>query len=246
MSLIECHIEKNLLYISLNRPDKLNAINFQMYHELVSAFDRFDKDPNLWVAILSGKGRSFCAGHDQTEKEEIPAEDLFMQILNLCKPLIVAVQGNCIGMALGMALSSDIRIGAEASRYGWPNVRLGVSSIGAPAFMPLYLPLNYAYEYMFTGELIPAEDAFRLGILNRLVPRDQLMPTAEDMAKKILANAPLAVRAMKEATLLGSDFPMDKRLGISRLISERVAKTEDAEEGTRAFIEKRQPVWKGR
>jgi enoyl-CoA hydratase/carnithine racemase len=246
MSLLEYKVTENLLHIILNRPDKLNALNIQIFNELVSTFSRFEADPDLWVAILSGRGRSFCAGHDQAEKEEIPAEDLFMQILNMSKPLIAAIQGHCVGMALGIALSCDIRIGAEGSQYGWPNVRWGTSSIGAPAFMPHYLPLNYGYEYMFTGDLIRAEDAFCLGMLNRLVPQDQLMSTAEDLAHKILANAPLAVRAMKEATLMGLGLPMAKRLEISRVISERVAKTEDAKEGIRSFLEKRQPVWKGR
>ncbi|MFC1533062.1 enoyl-CoA hydratase/isomerase family protein [Thermodesulfobacteriota bacterium] len=245
MSLVEYEVKKNLLYITLNRPDKLNALNLQMFNDLVSAISRFEEDPDIWVAILSGRGRSFCAGHDQTENKEIPAEDLFIQILNLSKPFIIGIQGHCVGMALGIALSSDIRIGAEGSKYGWPNVRWGISSIGGPAFMPHYLPLNYSYEYMFTGDLIQAEDAFRLGMLNRLVPREQLMSTAEDLAKKILANAPLAVRAMKESTLLGLDLPMDQRLRISKLISRRIAGTEDAKEGTRAFIEKRPPVWKG-
>ena len=149
-------------------------------------------------------------------------------------------------MALGIALSSDIRIGAEGSRYGWPNVRLGVSSIGAPAFMPYYLPLNYAYEYMFTGDLIPAEDAFRFGMLNHLVPLDQLMATAGNLAKKILNNAPLAVRGMKAATLLGMDLPIDQRLRVAKLISRHIAETEDAKEGIQASMKKRSPVWKGK
>ena len=246
MSFIEYETDKHLMYITLNRQDKLNAINLEMFYELIAALDFFEEDSDLWVAILSGRGKSFCAGHDNTEKEDIPAEDLFIKILNLSKPFMSAIQGHCIGMALGIALSSDIRVGAEGSRYGWPNVRLGVSSIGAPAFMPHYLPLNYAYEYMFTGDLIPAEDAFRFGMLNHLVPLDQLMATAANLAKKILNNAPLAVRGMKAATLLGLDLPMDQRLRVSKLISRHIAETEDAKEGIQAFMKKRPPIWKGR
>jgi len=216
-----------------------------MLNELAAVFRQYEEDSQAWVSILSGKGRSFCAGHDQSESEAMAPEDLFLQILNLSKPLIVAVHGHCVGMALAVALSSDIRIGAEGSQYGWPNVRWGQSSIGGPAFMPHYLPRNFAFEYMFTGDLISGEEAFRLGILNRIVPADKLMTSAEEIAKRITANAPLAVRAMKEATRLGSDLPMAKRLEISKLIAERVAETKDAKEGLQAFVEKRRPVWKG-
>ena len=189
MSLVEYETDSHILYITLNRQNKLNAINLRMFNELVSVLDHFEQDPCLWVAILSGRGKSFCAGHDNTEKKDIPAEELFIKILNLSKPFISATQGHCVGMALGIVLSSDIRIGAEGSRYGWPNVRMGVSSIGGPAFMPHYLPLNYAYEYMFTGDLMGAEDAFRMGMLNRLVPQDQLMPITATLANKIINNA---------------------------------------------------------
>ena len=246
MELVEYEVKQKIAHIRLNHPDKLNAINLKMFHQLVAVFSRYEKDPEAWVAIFSGKGRSFCAGHDQKENAVIAAEDLFLQILNLSKPLIVAVQGHCIGMALALAFSCDIRIGAEGSQYGWPNVRWGQPSIGGPAFMPHYLPRNYAFEYMFTGDLINAEEAFRLGLLNRIVPLNKLMAEAEVVARKISKNTPLAVQAMKEAALLGFDFPMAQRLGVSKIIAQRVAGTEDAKEGLRAFIEKRQPVWKGK
>ena len=246
MELVEYEVKEKLGYIRLNRPDKLNSINAQMLHDLVTVFRRYEEDSQVWAAILSGNGRSFCAGHDQAETAEMAPEDLFLQMLNLSKPLVVAVQGHCVGMALAMAFASDIRIGAEGSQFGWPNVRWGQSSIGGPAFMPHYLPRNYAFEYMFTGDLISGEEAFRLALLNKIVPPDKLMATAEAIARKITANAPLAIRAMKEATRLGLDLPMAQRLAVSKTIAERVSGTEDAKEGLRAFLEKRRPVWKGK
>ena len=245
MALVEYEVKERLAYITLNRPEKLNAVNLQMFNEWVAAFNRYEEDRNAWVAILSGRGRSFCAGHDQTEHTPIAVDDLFIQILNLKKPLIIAVQGHCVGMALAVAFSSDIRIAAEGSRFGWPNVRWGISSVGGPAFLPHYLPRNIGYEYLFTGELYSAEDAFRFGMVNRVVSEDSLMTTAEEIAGKILENAPLAIQAMKEATLLGLELPLVQRLRVSKKVAARIAGTEDAAEGRLSFIEKRRPVWKG-
>ena len=180
MTLVNYDVKDRLAFITLNRPDKLNAVNLQMFNELVSAFNSFEENADAWVAILSGNGRSFCAGHDQTEDTHFPVDDLFIQMMNLSKPLIVAVQGHCVGMALAMTFSSDIRVGAEGSKYGWPNVRWGISSVGGPAFLPHFLPRNFGYEYLFTGDLIPAEEAFRLGMLNRLVPPDFIYCSPSD------------------------------------------------------------------
>lgn len=246
MEWIDYETKDKIAYITLNRPEKLNAINFQMFESLWTAFHRYESDPDTWVAILSGKGRTFCAGHDHNERRSMAVDELFVSALNLSKPLIVAVHGHCVGMALALVFCSDIRIGTEDSQYGWPNVRLGVSSIGAPAFMPHFLPRNFGYEYMFTGDLMPAREAFRLGLLNHLTTQDTLMTTAENVAGKISANAPLAVQAMKEATLLGLGLPMEQRLKISKMITERVAETDDALEGSLAFSEKRKPVWRGK
>lgn len=245
MSMVEYEVKENIAFILLNRPDKLNAVNFQMFNEWKAAFDQYEQDREARVAILSGRGRSFCSGHDQSEHEPMAVDDLFIKILNLKKPLIIAVQGHCVGMALAVAFSCDIRIGAEGSRFGWPNVRWGISSVGGPAFLPHFLPRNIGYEYLFTGELFSAEEAFHFGMLNRVVPADKLMSTAEELARKIVANAPLAVQAMKAAAILGMEIPLEQRLRVSKVIAERISGTKDAKEGALAFLEKREPVWKG-
>jgi enoyl-CoA hydratase/carnithine racemase len=206
MALVEYGVRERLAHITLNRPEKLNAVNSQMFDEWIAAFHRYEEDQDAWVAVLSGRGRAFCAGHDQSEHSPIAVDDLFIQILNLKKPLIIAVQGHCVGMALAVAFCSDIRIAAEGSRFGWPNVRWGIASVGGPAILPHYLPRNIGYEYLFTGELYGAEDALRYGMVNHVVPEEKLMSKAEEIAGKILRNAPLAVQAMKEATQLGLEL----------------------------------------
>jgi len=245
MALVEYEVRDKLAYITLNRSEKLNAVNLSLFNELVSAFNRYDAEPDAWVAILSGRGRAFSAGHDQTEEASFDVDELFLQVLSLKKPLIIAVQGFCIGMALALAFCTDIRIAAEGAKFGWPNVTWGISSVGGPAFLPHYLPRNFGLEYLLTGELFDAQDALRFGMVNRVVPEDKLMPTAEEIAGKILKNAPLAVQGMKEATILGLELPLAHRLRFSKTVAARVRDTKDAQEGALAFREKRAPIWSG-
>lgn len=248
MAVIQYEVKDKIAYITLNRPDKMNAINKEMFGELVAVCQRYNEDRSSLVAIFSGKGRSFCAGADLAgeDSEFIAKVDmLYLDIMTLKKPTIAAVHGFCIAQGIGITLSCDIRIAAEGTKFGWPQVKRGLSSISGPAFAVHYLPRNFGYEYLFTGEPFGTKEASQFNMINRIVPEDKLMSAAEDMAKKIIANAPLAVQAMKEAALMGFEINLVQRLRVGGMIMARVLKTKDAEEGLRAFQEKRQPAWIG-
>ena len=241
-------VKNRIAYITFDRPEKMNAISKGMFGELVSVCKRYNGDPESLVAIFLGKGRSFCAGADLAgEDAEFIAkvDTLYLDIMALKKPTIAAVHGFCIAQGIGITLSCDIRVAAEGTKFGWPQVKRGLSSISGPAFAVHYLPRNFGYEYLFTGELFGTEEASRFNMINRVVPEDKLLSTAEGIAKKIIENAPLAVQAMKEASLLGMEMNLVQRLRVGGMIMAKILKTKDAEEGLRAFQEKRQPVWTG-
>ena len=248
MALVEYKVKDKIAYITLNRPEKLNAINFQMMHEIVDTLRKYDDDKKAWVAIVSGNGRAFCPGIDLTEVNiEAAAEvdRMYLEILNVKKPLICCVHGFTLAQGDGIAFCCDIRVAAEDTQFGWPQVKRGISSISGPSFAAHHIPLGYAFEYLFTGEFFSAADAYRFAIVNRVVPMDKLISTGEEIAKKILACAPLAVQAMKEATLRGLQASLPERMHTAGSILSRVLRTKDAQEGLKAFAEKRAPVYKG-
>jgi len=250
MASVEYEVKDKIAYITLNRPEKGNALNEQMFHELVEACQKYNDDPSALVGIISGNGRGFCSGIDLTEvdpKLAAKVDDIYLSILAVEKPLISAVHGYALAQGAGIMLCTDIRIAAEDTKFGWPQVSRGISSISAPTFAAHFLPRNFAYEYAFTAELFSAQEACeRFGIVNRVVPQGKPMSAAEDMAKRILRNAPLAVQAMKKAIKLGSEMTFEQRLRTAALIFLQVLQTEDAQEGLRAFAEKREPVFKGK
>ena len=223
MALIQYEVKDKIAYITLNRPDRMNAINKEMFGELVAVCQRYNEDRSSLVAIFSGKGPCFCAGADLAgeDAEFIAKVDmLYLDIMTLKKPTIAAVHRFCLAQGIGITLSCDIRIAAEGTKFGWPQVKRGISSISGPAFAVHYLPRNFGYEYLFTGEPFGTEEASRFNMINRIVPGDKLMSAAEDMAKKIIANAPLAVQAMKEAALMGLEMNLVQRLRVGAMISD--------------------------
>lgn len=248
MAQVEYEVKDKIAYITLNRPEKMNAISFQLKDELVACLRRFDDDRSAWVAILSGKGRAFCTGIDLTEVaiETVAEVDrLYLDILAVKKPIICCVHGYTLAQGDGIAFCCDIRVAADDTKFGWPQVKRGISSISGPSFAAHHLPLGYAFEYLFSGELFDAETAYRLGMVNRVVPKDKLIPAAEEIAKKILEAAPLAVQAMKGAVQRGLHMPLADRMHTSAVILRDVLRTKDAQEGLKAFMEKRPPVYRG-
>jgi len=255
MEFVIYEVRDRIARITMNRPDKLNAINPQMRAELFEAFEDVEHNPDVWLAIITGTGRSFSVGHDLVSMAgrahpgggpgERTTDDLYLYLSQFYKPVIAAINGICIAQGAGLALLSDIRIAADTAQLGWPQVKRGISSMSGPCLLTQEVPHNVAMELLMTGDFIGAQDALRLSLVNRVVPPDELMATAEAMAAKICDNAPLAVRGIKEATLRGRGVDLAERLKIGRAIANRVEVSADGKEGLAAFKEKRAPNWTG-
>jgi len=241
---------------TLNRPEVRNAVNVQLLKEFNEALLDFRDDDNLWVGILTGAGdTAFCAGADV--KEFLPfvqkAHDRPWIIppvlcqLELWKPLIAAINGYAFGGGLEMAMQCDIRIAAEHAKMGQLEVTVGMMpGNGGSQRLPRLVPLCIAAEMLFTGKAIDAQEAYRIGLVNKVVPLEQLMPTAREIAEAICKTAPPAVRATKQAMYQGLNMDLEQGLQLEQLLVRKVQSSEDYAEGTRAFAEKRKPVWKGK
>jgi enoyl-CoA hydratase len=241
--------------ITLNRPDARNAINGEMAEGLEAALDQLENDPALWVGILAAEGKSFCAGADLKEISAGRGGNLstkrggFGGIVRRerSKPLIAAITGSALAGGTEIALSCDMIICAEETTFGLPEVKRSLIAAAGGLFrLPRALGKAVALEAILTGDPLPARRAYELGMVNKVVPADQVMAEAEALAARIAANAPLAVQASLRVTrdaFTGSDDELFKagNVEFASLVS-----TEDYREGPLAFIEKRAPVWKGK
>ena len=245
-------IEDGIAYITMNRPEKLNAINPEMRQMLWDAFQDVRDNPEVRCAIVTGKGRAFSTGHDlvamaAARANEGPSTgDLYVVQSNIWKPIISAINGICLAQGCGIALGSDIRIASSEAQFGWPQAKRGISSVSGPALLSQVVPRNIAFEFLFTGDFVDAQKALELMLVNYVAPPEEVMPRAQEMARKITANAPLALAAIKEASLKGAEMSLVERVDFAQKKRDEVLATEDAQEGVAAFAEKRAPVWKGR
>lgn len=220
MAVVEYEVKSRTAYIVLNRPDKLNAINTEVLEALHRAMDDFRQNPDAWVAILSGTGRAFCTGADTTEvsSERMQVrrvEEMYLLMLDICKPIITAVHGFCLGQGCGLALCSDIVIAAQGCKFGWPHAKIGLTSISGPSLGIDQIPNKILMELMFTARLIDCDEALRLNIVNHTVPQGELMSKAERITKEILMNSPDAIRSIKAAVILGRNRSIKEKLDIS-------------------------------
>ena len=245
-------IKEGIAYITLNRPEKLNAINPEMRELLWDAFQDVRNNDKARCAIVTGSGRAFSTGHDlvamaNARANEGPSTgDLYVEQSKIWKPIISAINGVCLAQGCGIALGSDIRIASTEAQFGWPQAKRGISSVSGPALLSQVVPRNVAFEFLFTGDFVNAEKALELNLVNYVVPPEEVMPRAVEMARKITANAPLALAAIKEASVKGSEMNLADRVAFAQNKRDEVLATEDAQEGVRAFAEKRAPVWRGR
>ncbi len=251
--------EGKLAKVTLNRPEKLNAMDPEMFTALSEAWIEIRDDPDVWAAIVTGSGeRAFSAGAD-LEETVTPGHEkwdefwrtqeqlLLNRGLEVWKPIIAAVNGYCLGGGMTMVLATDIRIAGEDAKFGLTEVKRGIlPGNGGTQRAVRQLPYPIAMELLLTGDHVGAGRAEKWGLVNEVVPPDETLSTAEAYAERILANGPLAVQAIKELAIRGTDLPLSEGIRLEQSFGRHLWMTEDAEEGVAAFREDRQPEWKGR
>ena len=260
MPALEYEKKGRIAYITLNRPEARNAMNAEMWDGLLKAWTDVGEDPNVWVAIVTGAGdKAFSSGQDLKEVVEwmkLPADTRPAQPLPevnpmrgmaVWKPFIAAINGICTGGGLELAMACDIRIAADNARLGLAEVKQSVipANSGTQKLIRL-VPFGKGLEMLITGDFVDAQEAFRIGLVNRVVPSADLMREADSLANRICENGPMAVRAVKELAYRGIEVPLAEGLRLEIEISKQLAQTEDSQEGARSFAEKRKPSWQGR
>lgn len=262
---IRYEVRDRVATITLDRPDRLNALSPAMIQELRRAYAAAEADEDVWVLVVTGSGRAFCAGADVTE---IPADGRVVYpepylatieqweapqegtppFRTMTKPVIVAVNGLCCGAGLDWVTTGDIVIASERAEFFDPHVSIGLVSGREMVRLARVLPTNVAMRIALTGrhERVGARRAYELGLVSEVVEHDRLLLRAHEIAAIVNRNAPLAVRGTRLAIRRGLDLPLHEAEIMAEAFRERVLRTEDAEEGPRAFVEKRDPVWRCR
>jgi len=245
--------EDGIAIITFNRPDARNAVNNQVRAEFTAAIAEVEADNDIRVLILTGSGKAFASGVDIKEFSQTTpyhAHNLYRlgeRVEKLPKPVIAAVNGFCLGGGYEIAQGCDIIIASEKAKFGHPEINIGIiPGGGGTQRLPRLIGSYRAKELIFTGDIITAEDAFRLGMINRVVPEDQLMPTAKDMAKKIAAKSPAALKLAKQAINYAMQTNLESGLKYEYELYSLSLGLEDKVEGVNAFLEKRTPKFVGR
>ena len=249
---------ESVAIVTLNRPEKLNALSRETISALSETFQSFENDSELRAVILTGAGdRAFSAGTDLSELIQVgddEAEKIAERGQQLCNqieqspvPVIAAIDGIAAGGGCELALACHLRIATRNARFGLPETKLGIiPGYGGTQRMARELGRARALELILTSGIINAEDALRLGLVNRVVSSDELLPAAEALAGEIAQLAPLAIRACLKAVVVGTELPLAEGLALEAKLFASLFATEDMREGTRAFLEKRKPVFRGR
>ena len=240
--------------ITLNRPDRLNALNDQMADELNDVSVSIDGDDEVRVVVITGAGRAFCSGADlkgeRTGRSEIGhdlADRIFAALNNIEKPIIASINGVAVGGGCTMTLSCDIRIASEEAKFQLPFTRLGIcTELGSSYLLPRLIGMGKASELLLTSKMIDAKEAKEIGLVNQVVPADELVKTTHEMASSIAKLPPLSVKMNKRGLRQAMNTDLPSQLRYEALATAYLSGTEDAKEAIKAFQEKREPIYKGR
>jgi len=245
---------ERLAFITLDRPP-VNAYTTAMMRALETIWLDVQADPNVWVVIFSGApGLPFSVGADMksmfhgaelADRKARPPRHQYLGEIPVWKPIIAAIDGYCLGGGLAMALGADLRIATEQATLGLTMLKRGLFPPGATQWLPRMVPRAVALEMLFTGDSISARRAYEIGLVNQVVPRQELMPSAIKLAERIGASSPLAVQRIKELTYIGMNKPFDEAVRLGWEMYTQALSAEDVKEGEQAFREKRKPVFKG-
>jgi len=253
-------VDDHVAVITLDRPHRRNALNYQAYDELEASFRAASADPEVRCVIITGADPAFCSGDDVGEimagpkavsasdtPREIRPTPAAMAALECTKPVIAAVNGAAVGWGMELALFADIRLASEKAKFGELFVKRGlVCDVGGFYRLPAVVGPAKAAELLFTGEVFDAAEALRIGLVTEVTAHDDLMPRALDLARRVAANPPLAVQALK-AGLQRTAYGDPREIGTWAMSEiRRLMKTEDHREGVASFLEKREPVFRGR
>ncbi|MFO7262972.1 MAG: crotonase/enoyl-CoA hydratase family protein [Bacillota bacterium] len=253
---IRCDIAAPIMTITLNRPERLNAFNYTMLNELLAALDEADANDDVRAVIVTGEGKAFCAGADlekggRTFARETPMDEhrdggglLSLRIFALKKPIIAAINGPAVGVGVTMTLPMDIRIASTNARFGFVFTRRGIVPEACSGwFLPRIVGISQALEWIYTGRIFPAEEALAARLVSRVVKPEELLPTAQALAREIAEHTSAVSVTLSRQLLwrmLGADHPMESHRIESKLIH-WTGRQADAHEGVTAFLEKRAP-----
>lgn len=246
--------------ITLNRPDKLNALSQKAFNEFITALTEMDEDSDVRVVIITGAGRAFSAGLDLDEAREGPGEAALQVVpiqgsvawiphmmRNMRKPIIASINGPAVGGGFTIAIACDIRIASEDAKMGAPFVRVGlIPELGSTYNLPRLIGMAKTCELIFTGKTIDAKEAKEIGLVNEVVPRGELEATTYKMATEIAQAAPISLQLAKKALYQGLDSDMVTQIQFEQLGQSTCFKSDDFREGIKAFLEKRKPLFKGK
>jgi 2-(1,2-epoxy-1,2-dihydrophenyl)acetyl-CoA isomerase len=255
-------VKDGIATLTLNRPERLNALGDTLRDDLLDAVTRASADSEVRVMVVTGAGRGFCAGGDVKAMNEAhegrrerplldraaPSRDrVLLAMQDAPQPIIAAVNGAAAGAGMNLALACDIRIASTAAKFTQAFVKRGLHpDWGGTYFLPRVVGMARAAELIFTGDIVDAEEALRLGIVSRVVAPEDLMPSARELAVRIAAGPPIAIRLARRALHRNSECDLREALEFETFAQNICSETEDAREGARAFVEKRAPVFRGR